>query len=227
MTNIEMQYEFSKLIQEMDESFESIKRPSSETIFRMLNYAINRYIKEKYLSGPTMAQNIQQVQYRADDLRNLIVSFTTAYPVTPLSPYTHFIKATLPENYMFYIRSDSKILRSAIPVMTNYEWTPNRVANYDEIDKIVTSPTNKPILRMPVVVFEGQNIMSIHFDRYTVISDVSITYLRVPKLLVLDLYDVTKETTECELAIHTHEEIVKLAVAMYIDEYKFHLNRGS
>lgn len=224
MNNVEMQYEFTKLIQEMDEIFEAIKRPSSETIFRMLNYATDRYIKEKYLSGPSMKANIQEIQYRSDDLRNLISLNYITSPRTPAAKiYDEELTIDLPTDYMFYMRSDSKILRSVTPAMSAPEWTPNRIANYDEIDKIVTSPTNKPILRKPVIVFNENEDIRLFHDRYTTISSFSLTYLRRPKLLVLDVSDPNTQTTECELALHTHEDVVKLAVSMYIDEYKTHL----
>ncbi len=229
MTNIEMQYEFTKLIQEMDERFESITRPSTETIFRMLNYSISRYIKDRYLSGPTMKANVQEIQYRADDLRNLIVPNVDVRLVAALTGYANH-QVELPENYMFYIRSDSKIKRSVAPAMSEFEWTPNRVANYDEIDKIVTTPTNKPILRKPVIVFNANTdseFLTVFYDQYTEISDVMLTYLRQPRLLVLEVSDNASETDTCELAVHTHEEIVKLAVGMYIDELKLHLAQPS
>ena len=105
--------------------------------------------------------------------------------------------------------------------------TPNRVANYDEIDKIVTTPTNKPILRKPVILFAEIDKIYIHYDQYTTIVSYALTYLRKPKLLVLDVNDTVTETDECELAIHTHEEIVKMAVSMYIDEYKTHLSQAA
>jgi len=230
MVNIEMQYEFTKLIQEMDESFESIKRPTSETIFRMLNYAIDRYIKEKYLSGPTMKQNVQEIQYRSDDLRNLIVRDKPLPMTTPGSTVYDASRFALPSDYMFYMRSDSQILKvypgandPSLPDFDIPEWTPNRVADYSEIDKIVTTPTNKPILRKPVAIFETEDVLSIFVDRYTTLYACILTYLRKPKLLVLDKRYDDLETTECELAAHTHEEIVKLAVDMYIDKYKTHL----
>jgi hypothetical protein len=223
MNNIEMQYEFTKLIQEMDESFEAIKRPTSETIFRMLNYSIDRYIKQKYLSGPSMKQNIQEIQYRADDLRNLIVRDVEILPAGAPGTYTQKVVMTAPANYMFYIRSDSKITRTVSPIITTPEWTPNRVANYDEIDKIVTSPTNKPILRKPVVLFGEFDSIYVHYDGYTYIDTLALTYLRKPKLLVIDINDSDLETDLCELASHTHEDIVRMSVSMYIDEYKAHL----
>jgi hypothetical protein len=43
-----------------------------------------------------------------------------------------------------------------------------------------------------------------------------ITYVKTPELMGLN-------STECELASFLHEELVKLAVDMYLNEYKLKL----
>ena len=223
MTVAEMQFEFEILIQTMWEGFKELERPNTYTVLRFLNLAQNRYIKEKYLSNPDMRANIEFVRKRSDDLRNLIKRYGTTSPVLshPATGASNRVIITLPSDYLFYIRSDSRVTRTALPVVTQ-QWTPNRETNYDEIFNIETGIYNTPILPHPIIVFEESDRLVIYYDSYTSITGYEVTYLRKPKTLVIDDAG-SDETIECELAYHTHEEVTRMAAEMYTVEYKFRL----
>ena len=138
---------------------------------------------------------------------------------------------------MFYLRSDSYIQRVTSLPTSGYIWTPNEIADsYADLEKVTTNLYNVPILRQPVVslLYAGSGNTSgirILVDQYTVINSTKgfwIEYLRQPKYLTLGTtiaqsptYVVT--TSVCELALHTHEEITRFAVDIFLNEYKLKL----
>ena len=217
-----MQFLFESLIQTMYGGFEEQERPDTDTIFRFLNLSVDRYLKEKYLSQSTFKDNIEFVQKNSDDLRGLIKR-QTGLVKNPLSGIPNRSLVNLPSDYLFYIKSESKVTRTALPVLAVAAWVPNREVTYKELAKITTSVYNTPILRHPVVTFEEDDKILLYKDNYTTVSDFEITYIREPKDLVLTVVDASTETTTVELAEHTHEEIVRLAVEMFTMEYKFRL----
>lgn len=224
MTVKEMQFEFEILLQTMWDGFSETERPSTYDVLRFLNLAQNRYIKDKYLSNPDMRSNIEFVRKRSDDLRNIIKRHGGPAPISvPATGPDNRVIISLPNDYLFYIRSDSKVTRTALPVATE-KWTPNRETNYDEVEDVITGIYNTPILPNPIVVFEEYDRILIIHDSYTTINGLELTYLRNPKTLVID-DPVAGEVVECELAHHTHEEITRMAADMYALEYKFRLQQ--
>lgn len=231
MNSFEMKYEFELLLQTISDNFKSVQKPDTDTIFIFINLTLLRYVKEKYLNKPTIAENIAYIQNKSDDLRNLIektLVTPTAISTGSYAGIGYTVNLASLTNYLFYIRSDSKLSRVTVEPMTS-QWMVNRIADsYMEVDKILTTGFNKPILREPIVVFKSTDTMNIIVDSYTTISTnsttIDITYLRKPKYLTLTIEDAATQTTTCELAEYTHEEIVKLAVESYIRDYKFKLS---
>ena len=224
MTVAEMHFEFQILLETMWSDFKETERPDSYTVLKFLNLAQSRYLKDKYLSNPDMKANIEFVRKKADDLRNIIKRTISALLAGTTGPGN---KRTLPlpDDYLFYIRSDSKVTRTALPVVAS-QWTPNRETSYDEVENVITGVYNTPILPEPVIVFEQGDTMVIYYDTYTSISEVEVTYLRHPKTMVIDSPGAD-DTITCELAEQTHEEIVRLAVEMFAMEYKFRLQMAA
>ena len=228
MTVAEMHFEFQILLETMWDEFKETERPDSFTVLKYLNLAQDRYIKDKYLSNPNMKANVEMVQKKTDDLRNIIKRDTrTVFTAIATGPSNRYL-ISLPDDYLFYIRADIKITRSDLPAVIE-EWTPVRVTDYDEVYKITTGIYNKPILPEPVIVFEESDNIVIYKDDYTTLigpgtggGNLELTYLRQPYTMVIDGAGIG-ETITCELAEHTHEEITRIAVEMFTMEYKFRL----
>lgn len=277
MRGIDFQIQFERVIQEMSKAFIAEERPDTFTIFKFIGQAQIRYLKEKYISLPTTRENIEFIQKRSDDLKNLIKTVVFASPSSAtLGVYNGRAKyIDMIDDYIFYIRSDSEMTRTdAIPISSG-KYVPNRIIPHSELDNVLDTPWNYPILRNPVVVFEENNRIYIVHDTYTSgITNVSLTYLRRPynfdtsyaelttsissigtgiqmraitpvtydgtdysigdyltKVAVDTItgtictpYDAISETDECEFSYHTHDDILRLAVQMYIEEAKFRLN---
>jgi hypothetical protein len=226
MNTIEMQDKFERLLQTTSKAYELDEKPDSETILLYLNMAQSRYIKDKYLSTESFRDRVDLVRKYEDELKKLITT-TSINPATTLTT-THIpnLKRFLfPSNYLFYIRSDSNIIRNTIYPTTSSEIVPNEIVAYSNINKFITTVFNKPIIRNPLVFFEesslqtGVNtvgVINILHDVYTTVNIMYLTYLRQPSALTLNLNSV------CELAEQTHEDVVALAVNMF-EQFKYKL----
>ncbi|MCD6328787.1 MAG: hypothetical protein J7M10_00285 [Candidatus Cloacimonetes bacterium] len=278
MRGLDFQIQFERVIQEMSDVFISEERPDTFTIFKFIGQAQIRYLKEKYINLPTTRENIEFIQRRSDDLKNLIKTVVFASPDNAtLGVYAGRAKyIDMIDDYVFYIRSDSEMTRTdAIPIASG-QYVPNKIIPHSELDNVLDTPWNYPILRNPVVVFEENKRIYVVHDTYTsAISNISLTYLRRPynfdtsyaelttdvssvgdniKMRALTAvtydgtdysigdylikesgkdtitgtictpYDAIDETTECEFSYHTHDDILRIAVQMYIEEAKFRLN---
>jgi hypothetical protein len=216
---------FQSLLELSWDEFKIREKPDTDIILKMINLANDRYIKEKYLIGPTIDQTILFLQKNPGDLQKMIKR-QSGLGLAAFPTRSDRILVSLPTDYLHYIRSDSKITRTTVNPVTSI-WTPNMEATYEEIRRITRGPFNEEIIiKEPIVVFEQDNKMLVYFDSYTSISDIEVTYLRKPKDLVLEVTDSTTQTNESELAEYTNKEVLRLAVEMFIVEYKFRLSSG-
>ena len=283
MRGIDLQIQFERVIQEMNDAFISRERPDTFTVYKFINQAQIRYLNEKYISFKSVKENIEYIQQRAGDLNSLIKTRVYSTSAAPTGLYYGKAKyITLLDDYVYYIRSDSYLTRSdAIPVLTA-AYIPNKTVSYSDLSRLLQTPWNIPILRNPIVVFEEDNRIYIIHDSYTTGPTlVSLTYLRRPynfdtsyteftasipnatvpigtKLraitaiasyhdgssysigdyftkvsgynsigadeIVCSPHDAIDITTECEFPYQVHDEILNMAVSMYVEEAKFRLN---
>lgn len=221
MTAIEMIYEFYEILKTVSPDFNLKDRPDTDTILMALNIGQSRLIHDRYLNKESFSENVKYVQEKFDDLKNIIKSSQLrAIPITTGHYNGIASLVAFPSDYLFYLRSDTYISRTVSLATSGYVWTPNEVAkSIKDIESATTNLFNKPILRQPVVTQDSTGIIVI-IDAYTTIyyndgdyKGFDLTYLRKP------LYIGT--TTECELATYLHEQIVRLAVDIYLKEYKF------
>lgn len=234
MNVLEMVYQFQKLLETVDSTYEVEQKIDTDTIIQFLNTAYQRYINQEFLSKDTMSDNIDHLQKRSADLKNLIKRASATCTAIGFGPYTgigYTVSLTSIPDYLYYMRSDSYINRTAIyPTGTGqYAWINNTIAkSYDEVEKVLTTPFNKPVVREPLVIFEQNDTIILIVDSYTTLNTdegqgLYLTYLAKPKYL--SLVDSATTTTTCELAWQTHEEIVKQAVEIYVKEYKYILSQ--
>jgi hypothetical protein len=228
MNVYEFLYEFDKLIETVDPKFKE-EPVDTDTKLIVLNIAQTRYLYNKYLNKPTFKENILSIQNSSDDLKNLIVREILQPTLIATGPLSGGIGYTinlgsLSNTYLYYLKSNSNVIRTQPVSIAG--WVDNLVAeSYAEVNKIITNIYNSPLLNQPVVFFEQGNTMIIVVDKYTSIGDdvpsVEITYLRTPKYLALSATATT--TLTCELSRYNHEEMIRLAVDIYLKEYKYML----
>lgn len=230
MTVREMQMAFDVLVQSITQTMEIQDKPDSYTIVYFLNLAQTKYIRDNFINKNTMVANIESIQRRSDILRNLIKRYTgtaslTALPATEVDGGISFI---LPNDYLYYLKSFSYATNTLANVSSK-TWTPNRVVDHSELDRITNGVFNTPILRKPCVVFEEADEMMLYKDKDTSVFNISYIYLRNPMTMSLAATAINSPagfTNVCELDESTHSDIVELAVQLFILDYKFKLQQA-
>lgn len=193
----------------------------SEDIVYYLNRAQEQYIDEQYvyLRGKyTDNQNIelyQNSQKAIENLRSLVVhQLATNANVIDAIEYDNakvFSFDTLTYPFYYYVRSQTQLAFGG-------EWVNNRLIEQENIQKFIQTKYNKPVFRDFLVLLQG-NSMYVFYDSQdgSDVYDISLTYIKTPGELVLD-NPSTGETTTSALPIHTHKDIVNLAVKLILED---------
>ncbi len=82
---------------------------------------------------------------------------------------------------------------------------PNRLTTSEHLYRYLRHPFNKPKRQRPVSNLAGENIF-VYTDGAFIIDEVFVDYIKEPRIISLNLQQ------SCELAEHTHTEVVDLAV---------------
>jgi hypothetical protein len=132
--------------------------------------------------------------------------------IAPTATYT---------KYEGYVRSQSKLTRTAVPIVS----APGVFVNNQEIPRDIiqnfeTNGSNAPIFTNPRCFLEGSYLVVIP-DAHTVISDIVVVFVRTPKSLGLATDSgsstVIPTVTTSELPNSVHQAIVDKAVQIYGD----------
>lgn len=238
MTARLMQREFERRITLMNPAFELKEKLTSDTIFSFLNAYTERYVRLNYLAEDNVADNTRAQKKNQDALKGLI---TRALLELDAKDENNTDKtsdrAVLPDDYFLYIRSNSLISKNyktetELTPESAYVVTPNKTIAEDDVEKIITTYYDKPILLNPYVVLnKGNNAdvtkklyLNIIHDEYTTIKKIDLVYYRKPKKFDVIGVDGINVLDHCELPDNVHMEIVEGAVEMFITEAKYRLN---
>jgi hypothetical protein len=224
MTVLEMTYEFEKLLQLMDKSFQMEERPDTETVVHFLNLAQNRLLAEKYFSQPSIKENIAFINNKLDELQEIIETASISSPTGYTVNYASSI--TLPADFLYYVNSDAQITRATVEPIVSSEFVPTEYIDYANVNRVTTTSFNIPILLKPAVTLLDKNQILVFYDKYTTLTALFLVYLRDPKTMVISSPGGGQVTT-CELATFYHTEIVKIAVDLFVIEYKLRLTKTS
>ena len=85
-----------------------------------------------------------------------------------------------------------------------------RMVQHDDIHTMVNDPFNKTKYSSPLTVMRGNNI-DVYTDDLFIVDKIRLTYIRRPAVVNLPT------NRSCDLPEHTHEEIVKIAVASILE----------
>jgi hypothetical protein len=210
MTPLEMQVGFEIEVGSID----STLKPLTTDIFYWLNQAIVKFVKTRYSGINFKGESFESSQKRIDDLRTLVTEVTLT-PVTGTNKPNCWI-ATIPGDYMFtvgeevtisYVNSNSETvtLREGITEISSNTYR-------QEID----NPFAAHILlygeAYPLRLYYGSYVELITDGNYT-ITAYYLRYISQPTTISLT-------SSNSNLPIHTHTEIVKLAVSMYLENIK-------
>lgn len=222
MTDRQFQIEFERRLQLMDPELVRTNKLSSDTIFSFINEAIDKFYKTRYSGINAKSEGFEQSQKRIDDLRNLIktASFTEEI-INNGNIYT----IELPEDYVLMLGDVAGIL----PTEGNEQcWEIDKDGDYvvkradtieatiENIDRQLNNSLSEHLLKYctarPLKLIKGNKVILYTDGKYSV-ANYQITYLSKP--LFLDSSNISN-TEYTSLPEHTHMEIVKMAVQLYL-----------
>ena len=222
MTDRSMQIEFERRLQLMDPELVSKNKLNSDTIFSFINEANDNFYKTRYSGINAKNEGFEQSQKRIDDLRSLIKTVSFDYEI---SQYDNVYRVTLPEDYVLMLGDTASIL----PTYDNEQcWQKDEYGEYipkssdtieatiENIDRQLNNSLSEHILKYcsarPLRLIQGNEVILYTDGKYKV-SKYTITYLSSPELL--DSSNITN-TEYTSLPEHTHKEIVKMAIQLYL-----------
>ena len=180
-----------------------------EEIDLWLNNAIETYVKTRYSGTNPKNQSFEETQKRIDDLRTLVESVTVSSVSGTASDYPNGYRWDLPASgYWFTLSEEANIVVGS---------TETRVGvtecTIDEYRQKVDDPYSEHKLHYntakPLRIFNNNSVELISDGNYTV-DDYHLTYLKAP-----EVGDISG--TDCDLPEHTHNEVVKVAVNMMLE----------
>ena len=214
MTVAEMHIQFKVGLDKTD----SLNYPNfePEEIDLWLNKAQEKFIKTRY-SHDVKRETFEETQKRTDDLREVVqeVSLTPAGVQDPIKP--NGVLFTLPDGtfggfpiYWFAVNEECRIKWQNCQNETVYRRKRVKPIQHDDYNKIIGDPFNKPDKNKIVRLMHGGSAELIGDGTY-IITGYLLRYIKRPEQINLANND------DCELADHTHDEIVTLAVGMALE----------
>ena len=196
---------------------------TSDMIFSFLNEAIDKFYKTRYSGINYKSEGVEQSQKRIDDLRNLI---KTIKITTDIQKDNNVYKVNLPNDYTLLLGDTAGIQPADDYVDPCWELDDNgnHVVKYNDtiettietIDRQLHNSLSEHLLKYstarPLRLIQGNNVLLFTDGKYKV-SEYTMTYLSQPKHL--DSKNITN-TEYTSLPAHTHMEIVKMAVQLYL-----------
>lgn len=238
----DMQVEFERILQVTDPEFVIKNKLDSDTIFYYLNAAQNRFININYTSLDSLKQTVENLRKNTDTFKALIVSksLTEGDDLEDgMLGKRYKLPNTADDMFYLYLRSFSLVSGTYMDIPDTVELerdnkvlVPNKLITQDDVEKISTSYYNIPILRQPCATLDADensnSYITIYIDKYTKLKGCNITYIRKPKKFNV-ITDSTKNVIDhCELSENVHQEIVELAIRMFLeDAYKLYDNRNT
>lgn len=222
MTDRQFQIEFERRLQLMDPELVRTNKLNSDTIFSFINEAIDKFYKTRYSGINAKTEGFEQSQKRIDDLRNLIKTFNYS---DNIDSQGNVFKVELPEDYALLLGDTAGIIpldeySECWPLDENgdylIKYNDTIEATIETIDKQLNNSLSEHLLKYctarPLRLIQGNQI-NLYTDGKYSIQRYNIVYLSCPKFL--DSKNITN-SEYTSLPEHTHMEIVKMAVQLYL-----------
>lgn len=223
MTDRGFQIEFERRLQLMDPNLVIKDKLSSDTIISFINEAIDKFYKTRYSGVNFKAQGFEQTQKRIDDLRTLIKNKKYTEGSINKSDRNSY-SVELPEDYVLLLGDTAGIQPSNL----NECWETNERGEYiikytdtlestiETLDRQLSNSLSEHKLKYcqarPLKLIQDNNVILYTDGKYKV-SEYEITYLTKPSKINSSNITNTEYT---DLPEHTHMEIVKMAIQIYL-----------
>lgn len=220
--------EFERRLHEIYPEFRNNEKLDTDTIYSFLSEYQQRYVEDLYLADGQVESGTR-AQKRINDIAKVL---TRTKDCNPTSKTEYGLMFKTPDDYFAYIRSTSVITKNYKSDHTvSLTYTPNKSIKWDEVGSVAERYYNKGILRNPLVVMEREvssPYIEVICDQYTNIEQLKLTYLMAPHPFnVLNFNDNDESAAAvhsyCDLPYSCFYDLVKGAVDMYIQDYKFKL----
>ena len=179
-----------------------------------LNRAQERYIKQRlYKQTDPKKVGFEGNVKRMDDLRMLITADYTD-GVTP-QPLQDFIDFDLPIDYMFLVNARVTMhvnhCGEQVDTLDPEVMRDLRIVEQDKVYQHQQNPFAKTKAEFPLAVVFDEEVRVFQDKERFILKTLHLDYLRLP-------VDINLSTSvDCELAEHTHHEIVDLTVKSIIE----------
>lgn len=223
MTQREFQIEFERRLQLMDPNLVIKEKLTSDTIISFINEAIDKFYKTRYSGINFKAQGFEQTQKRIDDLRTLIKNKKYTEGSINKSDRNSY-SVELPEDYVLLLGDTAGIQPSNL----NECWEKDDLGAYivkytdtlestiETLDRQLSNSLSEHKLKYcqarPLKLIQDNNVILYTDGKYKV-SEYEITYLAKPSKINSSNITNTEYT---DLPEHTHMEIVKMAIQIYL-----------
>lgn len=218
-----MQIEFERRLQLMDPNLVIKEKLTSDTIISFINEAIDKFYKTRYSGINFKAQGFEQTQKRIDDLRTLIKNKKYTEGSINKSDRNSY-SVELPEDYVLLLGDTAGIQPSNL----NECWEKDDLGAYivkytdtlestiETLDRQLSNSLSEHKLKYcqarPLKLIQDNNVILYTDGKYKV-SEYEITYLAKPSKINSSNITNTEYT---DLPEHTHMEIVKMAIQIYL-----------
>lgn len=181
-----------------------------EQIDYWLNKAQDRFIKSRAYPSNPGTKGFEETEKRIDDLRTIVVRTT---PISASTSVTNVYTVNLPDDYQYLVRHQCNVVSSKYGT----KLLKGIQTKQDEIDEFIKDPFWGPSPEEPLYYIIGNNIVYETLGLFT-IQDAIISYIRLPAILQYGSQYIDPTTDiDCELPVHTHYEILDLAVSMVLE----------
>ena len=229
MTRAEMHNEFKFLVDKADSASAPIFL--EHEIDMLLNIAVEKFISKRAFGNNVRRTGFEEDQKRRDDLRTLITEVSidmdeldkalggltdedaALYSITQKP---NSLKLPLPTDYRHAINEECLFgdMRVGVTPITHDRY--NKI-----IDDPFNTPTSKTVYKLESGRVGSTDYVELIFSKDSMVavtgSQYRLRYLRNPAVIAAAVATTTEggETTlavSCDLASHTHKEIVRMAV---------------
>ncbi len=176
-----------------------------QEIDAFINKMILRFIKDRFDRTDQMELGFEAVQKRLDDIRELIEPHQATFSGLTLGQNA---SAALPGDYLFYIAGevnagwdDCKLKAD----LSKDHTVPVLIAPQDQVRKMMIDPFRRTSERSALATIT-QRVLTVMGSKKFILKGVTFDYIRYPAKVDLSL------NQSCDLADHTHDEIVDLTV---------------
>lgn len=187
-----------------------------EEIDVFLNNAIERFVSQRAYGTNPKRLGLEETQKRMDDLRNLISDYRVAGTgvTTENKPNGQFF--ALPSDYRHAVQEEANLTYTDCDGNQVAKITSIIPITHDRYNNIIDDPFNKPddddVLRLSFGSSTSPRVELVTGPGSSV-SEYRLRYLKQPAAVQYGTQYATPTTdVDCDLADHTHKEIVKSAV---------------